>query len=331
MSKENLDPAVEDITQPEQVPLSEADHNQSSLEEPRDLSLDDKYLSEMAAPAGFRSGFVSLTGRPNVGKSTLLNQILDEHVSIVSNKAQTTRSDIKGVYTSDTHQIVFVDTPGISKPVSELGKSLNRSALGASDDVDLVCFIVDGNSGFGKGDRFVAAKLDPANTVCVLNKIDGVKPEKILAQLSELAELNFSSYYAVSAWTGKGVDDLVEYLKSRMAEGPLWFPKEARTDRGDGFRVAELVREQLLRVAEKELPHSIATRLVSWEWPRIKVEILVERESQKPIVIGKNGSVLKQVGINVRKKLDKGAYLELVVKVRKNWQEDADAISEFGY
>lgn len=286
---------------------------------------------DLKAPPGFRSGFVSLTGRPNVGKSTLLNQILDEHVSIVSNKAQTTRSDIKGVFTDDKYQIVFVDTPGISKPVSELGKSLNKSAFGASDEVDLVCLVIDGNSGFGRGDRYVAAKLDPANTVCVLNKIDGVKPERILAQLSELAELDFSSYYPVSAWTGKGVKDLVDHIKSRMPEGPLWFPREMKTDRGDGFRVAELVREQLLRVAEKELPHSIATRLVSWEWPRIKVEILVERESQKPIVIGKNGSVLKQVGINVRKKLDPGAYLELVVKVRKDWQDDSDAISEFGY
>ncbi len=280
---------------------------------------------------GFKSGFVSLTGRPNVGKSTLLNQILGEKVSIVSNKSQTTRSDIRGVHTDELHQIVFVDTPGISKPRSELGKSLNKNAYDTSDDVDLVCFVVDANSGYGRGDQFVAEKLNKESTICVLNKIDGLKPDKVLKQLTELAELDFSAYFAVSAWDGRGVQDLVDHIKSRLPEGPMWFDEETTTDRDLGFRVAELVREQLLHVAQAELPHSIATRLVSWEWPHIKVEILVERESQKAIVIGKNGSVLKKVGTSVRKQLKPGAFLELVVKVKKNWQSDSEAISDLGY
>lgn len=279
----------------------------------------------------FRSGFVAIVGRPNVGKSTLLNQVLDRKVTIVSDKAQTTRHQIRGVLTDDETQIVFVDTPGISKPRTALGDRLNATADTALGDVDVVCFVIDGRSGFGRGDQFLAERLDPERTVVVVNKIDGLDADRIMAQLSEVAGLDASAYFPVSAWTGKGVAPLVEHLRSRLPPGPLWYPSEMVTDAPEAFAVAELVREQLLHNLEQELPHSVATRVVEWEWPRIKVEILVERNSQKGIVIGKGGSVLKEVGIRVRKQLPEGAFLELVVNVDKDWQHDPAAIERLGY
>ncbi len=280
---------------------------------------------------GFRSGFVALAGRPNVGKSTLLNKILDEKVSIVSNKAQTTRHQIRGVLTTEDCQLVFVDTPGMSKPRSALGQRLNERASEAYRDVDVVCLIIDGRAGFGRGDRFLAAQLDPERSIVVVNKIDGLDEERVLSQLAATAELDFSAYFPVSAWTGRGVPALIDHLASRMPPGPLWYPSDAVTDVPEAFVVAELVREQLLRATRDEVPHSVATRVVEWEWPRIRVEILVERDSQKGIIIGKGGALLKQVGINVRKQLPDGVYLELIVNVEKNWQHDPSSIERLGY
>ncbi|MEM9563193.1 MAG: GTPase Era [Actinomycetota bacterium] len=279
----------------------------------------------------FRSGFVAIVGRPNTGKSTLLNQILDRKVTIVSDKAQTTRHQIRGVLTDEASQIVFVDTPGISKPRTRLGDRLNETADTAMGDVDVVCFVVDGRSGYGKGDRYLAQRLNPAKTVVVVNKVDGLDGERVLEQLSAVAELDASAYFPVSAWTGRGVPPLVEHLRSLLPVGPLWYPADMVTDVPEAFTVAELVREQLLHTLRQELPHSVATRVVEWEWPRIKVEILVERSSQKGIVIGKGGSVLKDVGTRVRKQLPDGAFLELVVSIEKDWQQDPDAIERLGY
>lgn len=288
--------------------------------------------SELGAQgADFRSGFVAIVGRPNVGKSTLLNQILDHKITIVSDKAQTTRHQIRGVLTTDEHQIVFVDTPGISKPRTELGTRLNETADSALSDVDVVCFVIDARNGFGKGDRFLAERLAPEQTVVVVNKIDGMAREKVLAQLAATAELDYSAYYPVSAWTGKGVQPLVQHLASRLPPGPLWYPADVVTDVPEVFVVAELVREQLLHILRDELPHSVATRVVEWEWPRVRVEILVERESQKGIVIGKGGSTLKDVGSRVRRQLPEGAFVELVVNVDKNWQQDRSSIERLGY
>jgi len=279
----------------------------------------------------FCSGFVAIVGRPNVGKSTLLNKILDEKISIVSNKAQTTRHQIRGVRTTERSQLVFVDTPGISKAVSPLGTRLNEQAFDAKRDVDAMCFVFDARNGFGRGDRFLIEKLQPERCVLVANKIDGMKHEKVMAQLALTAEFNFDSYFPVSAWTGKGVGPLVDYLAGMMPPGPLWYPADVVTDLPEAFVVAELVREQLLHIAREELPHSIATRVVEWGWPRVRVEILVERESQKGIVIGKGGSVLKDVRTRVSKQLPNGASLELVVNVEKNWQQDPNLIERLGY
>jgi len=283
-----------------------------------------------AAPDGFRSGFVTLVGRPNVGKSTLLNRILGQKVSIVSDKPQTTRHQIRGILTDDDTQIVFVDTPGIHRPRTLMGERLNDSASDALAGVDVVCLLFDATQKIGPGDRYIAERV-PGDAIVVLNKVDRAPRERVLEQLALAAELDLASYFPVSARTGKGVDALVEHLRSLMPPGPRWYPDGEVTDLGEGFRVAELVREQLLAVTREELPHSIATRTTLYEWPRIRVEILVERESQKGMVIGKGGSVLKEVGTRVRRQLPDGAYLELFVKVDKDWQSRPGSLERLGY
>jgi GTP-binding protein Era len=280
--------------------------------------------------APFRSGFVTLVGRPNVGKSTLLNQVLGEKVSIVSDKPQTTRHQIRGVLNRPDSQIVFVDTPGIHKPRTLMGERLNDTASDALAGVDIVCLLIDATQKVGPGDRYIAERI-PGDSVLVLNKVDRATPERILEQLATAAEFGFESYFPVSARTGEGIDALLEHLLSRLPPGPRWYPDDEATDLGEGFRVAELVREQLLAVTREELPHSIATRVTEWEWPRVRVEILVERESQKGIVIGKGGAVLKEVGTRVRAQLPEGVFLELFVKVDKDWQSRPSSLERLGY
>ena len=278
-----------------------------------------------------KSGFVSIVGRPNVGKSTLLNAILGQKVAITSDKPQTTRSQIRGVLNRPDTQIVFVDTPGIHRPRTLLGERLNKTASEMTSGVDVVCLVVDATAPIGPGDRFVAEKV-PANAIVVVNKTDIASPDDVVAQLARAAEqIDVSAYFPVSAVTGAGVDRLLAEIVSRLPEGPLWYPDDMVTDVPEAFWVAELVREQLLAVTNDELPHSIATRVVEWEWPRIRCEILVERESQKGIVIGHKGSVLKKVGIAVREQLPEGAFLELFVKVDKDWQRKAGALDRLGF
>ena len=277
-----------------------------------------------------KSGFVTFVGRPNVGKSTLLNHILGEKVSIVSDKVQTTRNQIRGVITRPDAQLVFVDTPGIHKPVTPLGDRLNAAATDAIGGVDIVCFLVDATQPIGKGDRFVAQRV-PKDGVVVVNKTDIAKPEQVLDQLRTAGEFDVSAYFPVSAKTGAGVDELVEHLVGRLPEGPQYYPDDMVTDQPDAFWVAELVREQLLAVTREELTHSIATRVTELEWPYIRVEILVERYSQKGIVIGKKGAVLKEVGTRVREQLKDGAYLELQVNVQKDWQRRPSDLDALGF
>jgi GTP-binding protein Era len=283
-----------------------------------------------SVPEGHRSGFVTFVGRPNVGKSTLLNRILDRKVSIVSDKPQTTRNQIRGVLTRADSQIVFVDTPGIHKPRTLMGERLNDSALEAVSDVDVVCLLVDATAPIGGGDEWVAARA-PADAVVVVNKIDLASRDQVLDQLRRASEFERSEYFPLSARTGEGVDVLVDHLIARMPEGPRWYPADMVTDVEEAFWVAELVREQLLAVTRRELPHSIATRCTAWEWPLVRIEILVERESQKPIVIGKGGAILKEVGTRVRQQLPEGAFVELHVKVDKDWQRRPAALQRLGY
>ncbi|CAB4737620.1 MAG: GTPase Era [Actinobacteria bacterium] len=277
-----------------------------------------------------RTGFVTFVGRPNTGKSTLINRILGTKVSIVSDKPQTTRTQVRGVLTRPDAQIVFVDTPGIHKPRTTLGERLNASAENALGGVDVVCFVLDGARGVGSGDEFIASRL-PKSAIVVLNKIDGAGPTRTMEQLAKAAGFEFAEYFPISARTGKGVDVLVERLVELMPEGPKYYPDDQVTDVPEAFWVAELVREQLLAVTRDELPHSIATRVTEWEWPRIRCEILVERESQKGIAIGKGGLVLKEVGTKVRAQLPEGAFVELVVKVEKDWQRQPKSLDRLGY
>lgn len=282
-----------------------------------------------------RSGFCTIVGRPNVGKSTLLNRILGTKVSIVSDKPQTTRTQVRGVLDIGPGgigpaQVVFVDTPGIHKPRTLLGQRLNDTAQGAVGDVDVVVLVVDATAPVGKGDEWVAQRV-PKDALLVVNKVDAASKEEVAAQLTRAAAFDLAEYFPVSARTGDGIDALVQAIVGRLPEGPQYYPPGTVTDVPEAFWVAELVREQLLAVAREELPHSIATRCVEWDWPRIRVEILVERDSQKGIVIGKKGSVLKEVGTRVREQLPEGAYIELFVKVDKDWQRQPKSLERFGY
>jgi GTP-binding protein Era len=277
-----------------------------------------------------KSGFATFVGRPNVGKSTLLNAILGEKVSIVAASPQTTRTEIRGVLTRPDAQVVFVDTPGIHKPRTTMGQRLNATAEAASSGVDVVCFVIDATAPLGKGDRFVASRL-AKDAICVVNKVDIAERTQVLAQLTRAGGLGLGEYFPISALTGEGVDELVTAIVARLPEGPQYYPEEMVTDQPDEVWVAELVREQLLAIVREELPHSIACRVTEYEWPRIRVEIVVERDSQKGIVIGKGGLVLKQVGQAVRAQLREGAYIELVVKVDPDWQRQPKSLDRLGY
>jgi GTP-binding protein Era len=277
-----------------------------------------------------KSGFVTIIGRPNVGKSTLLNRILNTKVTIVSDKAQTTRTQVRGVLNRPDAQVVFVDTPGIHKPVTPLGERLNKTARDSLHGVDVVCFVVDATAPIGRGDRFIAETLTP-DTVLVLNKVDAADPGQIARQLTRAGDFGFTEYFPVSAKTADGVSELVDALVERLPEGPQWYPDDMVTDVPEAFWVAELVREQLLARVREELPHSIATRVTQWEWPYVRCEVLVERESQKGIVIGKGGGLLKEVGMAVRRQLPDGAYLDLHVRVDKDWQRRPKALERLGY
>ena len=281
-----------------------------------------------------KSGFVTFVGRPNAGKSTLINQILGTKVSIVSDKPQTTRLRVMGVLHRETSQIVFVDTPGIHKPVTQLGERLNETARAALNDVDVVCLVIDASAPIGPGDRLIAEGLPPGSVV-VVTKCDQANRDMVLQQLVEASAFEAEEYFPVSGVTGEGVEALIDYLESRMTEGPAYFPPDQVTDLPEPWFVAELVREQLLSMFRDELPYSIATRITEWDWPRIRCEILVERDSQKGMVIGRKGEVLKEVGIATRKQLannGEGVHLELHVKVEKDWQrrrESLDRLLDF--
>lgn len=314
----------------------------------------------------FRSGFVAVVGRPNVGKSTLVNSIVGCKVTITSPRPNTTRSQVRGVLNRPGVQVVFVDTPGLHKPRTALGERMNESATSSLDDVDAVVAMVEATGALGPGDRMVlarsarrvrsmarAALLDggsggggpngqPALLV-VVNKIDRVGPDGVLSHLAGVSEVIDRidedeggppvpvEYVPVSATTGEGVDVLIDAVVARMPEGPRYYPEGMITDVAEAFWVADLVREELLHRVEDELPHSIACRVTEWEWPRVRCEILVERDSQKGIVIGKGGTTLKEVGTAVRKQMLPGAYLELFVRVEKRWQQREDALDRLGF
>jgi GTP-binding protein Era len=293
-----------------------------------------------------RSGFVAVVGRPNVGKSTLVNQMVGTKVSITSSRPNTTRHRILGVLHRDDAQVVFVDTPGIHRPRSTLGARLNETATNALTDVDLILVLVDATAAVGPGDRTVLERSlrevqrgdRPPHLVVVVNKIDKAGGDQIIdrlvtvkAALEAIVDLDTVEYFPVSARTGKGVPALTDHIIAALEEGPPFFPADVVTDTPEALWVAELVREQLLAKTHDELPHSISCRVTEWVWPHIRCEIIVERDSQKGIVIGKGGEILKAVGIAVRETLPEGAYLDLHVKVEKHWQDRDEMLNRLGY
>ncbi len=286
-------------------------------------------MDEVATP--FRSGFVALLGRPNVGKSSIVNAVCERKISIVSDKPQTTRHRVMGVHTLPQAQLVFVDTPGLHKAVSALGERVNATALESTEGVDVPCLVLDATKAFGKGDRWVADRLDLPNAVVIVNKVDIASKNQVLAMLTAAADLGAEAYFPVSARSGAGIPALVDHLVARLPEGPKYFPDDEFTDMPEEQWVAELVREQLLAVTRDELPYSIATRVTEWEWPRIRIDIIVERTSQKGMVIGKGGAVLKEVGTRVREQLPPGAFVELRVKVDQDWQRRPERVQRLGY
>ncbi len=284
-----------------------------------------------------RTGFVAVVGRPNVGKSTLVNQLVGTKVSITSPRPNTTRHGVRGILHRPGAQAVFVDTPGLHRPRTALGERLNETAGASLEDVDVVVAVVDATAAIGPGDRMVLARAlgvvdRGAQLLVAVNKVDRATSEQVLERLATAATASDErgEYFPVSARTGEGIDALVDAVMERLPEGPAYYPEDMVTDTPEALRVAELVREQLLQRVREELPHSIACRVTEWEWPRIRCEIVVERDSQKAIVIGRRGEVLKAVGTAVRKELPPGAYLELFVRVEKHWQQRSDALDRLG-
>jgi GTP-binding protein Era len=296
---------------------------------------------------------VTVVGRPNVGKSTLVNSVLGTKVTITSPRPNTTRRSVRGVLHRTGIQAVFVDTPGLHRPRTALGKRLNEHVAEALGDIDVVVPVLDATAAIGPGDRLVleraaatgAAGPTPPGQgplwqlLVVVNKVDLASDAQILERLAGAAEVVAghggpdagAEYFPVSAATGQGVDALVDAVLIRLPEGPPYFPEDMISDVSEAFWVAELVREQLLAHVREELPHSIACRVAEWEWPHVRVDIIVERDSQKGMVIGKGGALLKEVGTAVRAQMPPGAYIELRVRVEKRWQQRPDVIERFGY
>ena len=295
----------------------------------------------MTAP--HRSGFVALVGRPNVGKSTLLNRLVGQKVAIVSSKAQTTRHRIRGIHSGPGFQMVLVDTPGVHKPLHLLGEHLVKTAVETLKDVDLVLFLVDGRSTAGRGDKYVADLLAKAGrpVMLVVNKIESGKLDPALVETyREIVPV--VSEHVVSALYGKGIVPLVADIVARLPEGPALFPDDDVTDQTERDLAGELVREAVLRLTSEEIPHSVAVRVEEFREPEtpadktfIKATLFVERESQKGILIGDKGMKLRELGQTARKSiekaLDRQVYLELWVKVLPNWRKQSRTLKQLGY
>ena len=291
----------------------------------------------------FKSGFVAIVGRPNVGKSTFMNYVLGQKIAIMSDKAQTTRNKIQGVYTKDDAQIVFLDTPGIHKPKHELGEFMVKSAYSALKEVDAVLFMVNVSEKRGPGDDFIIEKLKGIKTpiFLVLNKIDLVTPEVLLERVESYKDaLDFAGVFPISVLQGNNVNELMEGLINAFPEGPQYYPADQITDHPEYFVVSELIREKILQLTQEEIPHSVAVtvdKMQKDEFDKVHVyaNIIVERKSQKGIIIGKGGRLLKEIGTRARhdiqQLLGNKVYLELWVKVEKDWRKRKSNLQEYGY
>lgn len=290
----------------------------------------------------FKSGFVSIVGRPNVGKSTLLNHILDTKLAITSSTAQTTRNTIQGIYTDDDAQIIFMDTPGIHKPQDGLGSFMNTNALNSIYGVDIVLFLAPANEKIGRGDRFIVERLKEAEgpVYLILNKIDLLFKEELIQKLNEWKEMfDFKEIIPISALNGDNVHHLIETIKGDLNEGVMYYPKDHITDHPERFIMAEFIREKILYFTHEEVPHSVAIVIEQMQEDEdgvhVMAAIVVDRPSQKAIIIGKQGSMIKKIRQNARREMKRflqvPVSLELFVKVEKNWRNKQKYLREFGY
>lgn len=303
----------------------------------------DAYFGHKAEPEGFRSGFVALTGRPNAGKSTLLNQLLGQKVAIVSDKPQTTRTKIQGIYTDERMQAVFFDTPGIHKPKSRLGEYMNKAADSVCGDVDVICYLLDASKPFFKSDEVICTRLlaGKAPVFLLLNKIDLLTDEQAAALRDECAaRFPFARVLLLSAANGDNVNELLDALHDALPVGPRYFDEEQVTDQPERQIMAEIIREKLFHATRDEIPHSAAVMLEQYKRREngmlyLEAYIYVERDSQKGIVIGKGGSMLQRIGSAARQELeelfDEEIFLDLRVKVRKDWRDDPRLLRGLGY
>lgn len=290
----------------------------------------------------YRSGFISIIGRPNAGKSTLLNAIVNQKVAITSNKPQTTRNNISGILTREDAQFIFIDTPGIHKPKHELGKTLNKNAYTAIAEADVNFWMVDATQSFGPGDEFILEKIKTSHIPCflILNKIDLLGKEKLIKVLQEWKErYAFAEIFPISALKKDNIDQLLEVTKGYLNEGPQYFPDDMISDHGEQFQIAEIIREKVLYKTEEEVPHSVAVVIEKKEETDTKIFIqaliVVERTSQKSILIGKQAEMIRKIRLAAQKELkekfQKRVELELYVRVEKNWRNRSSKLQQLGY
>ncbi|SIS36823.1 GTPase Era [Salimicrobium flavidum] len=291
----------------------------------------------------FKSGFAAIVGRPNVGKSTFMNRVIGEKIAIMSDKAQTTRNKIQGVYTDDDSQIVFIDTPGIHKPKHKLGTYMVHAAEQSLNEVDIVLFMINAEEGYGRGDQFIVERLKGIErpVYLIINKIDRVHPDALFSLIEQYKDLmDFTEIIPISALEGNNVDHLLTVVKDQLEEGPQYYPDDHITDHPERFVISEFIREKVLQLTREEIPHSVAVMIEQIKTEddgkvHIQAVIVVERKSQKGIIIGKQGSMLKEVGTRARKDIESllgsKVYLELWVKVQKDWRNRSMDLSEFGY
>lgn len=290
-----------------------------------------------------KSGFVAIVGRPNVGKSTLLNRIVGQKIAIMSDKAQTTRNKIQGVYTTPEAQLIFIDTPGIHKPRHRLGDFMVETAYSAIREVDAVLFMIAADQKRGKGDDFIIDRLKDSHSpvYLVINKIDKVHPDDLLGIIEDYRQqMDFKEIIPISATEGNNFDTLMTTLVDQMPEGPQYFPDDQITDHPEYFIVSELIREKVLLLTRDEVPHSVAVVVDSMkrnenDKVHIQATIIVERDSQKGIIIGKGGKMLKDIGTKARRDIETllgdKVYLELWVKVQKDWRDKQTYLTDYGY
>ncbi|KSU85800.1 MULTISPECIES: GTPase Era [Fictibacillus] len=293
---------------------------------------------------GYKSGFVSIIGRPNVGKSTLLNHIIGQKIAIMSDKPQTTRNKIQGVYTTDQAQVIFIDTPGIHKPKHRLGDFMTKIAQQTLREVDLILFVINAEEGYGRGDQFIIDKLQGINQpiFLVINKIDTIHPDKLLPLIEFYRnKVEVQEVIPISALQGNNVNTLMNQITEYLEEGPQYYPEDQVTDHPERFIVGELIREKVLHLTREEIPHSIAVVIEQMQRREdrdvvfINATIIVERKSQKGIIIGKQGSMLKEVGKRARTDIENllgtKVFLELFVKVQADWRNKTSNLKEFGF